>query len=304
MSNDLHNELLSHGEDYEPEGSPEELEAAAQDQTGTGPAEEPTGTEPEGDATAPEGTAEADPGQGEVDDEPMTDAEMREHIKKLNNQVNSLQRRLGKNRRRQPAIVAPEPLDESTAPKIESFGTIEEYETARQNWEIDQRVAQGIRKATAGTTDQDQQATRAEFVNDTFADGKAAYPDFMDVVGQQTLPITTEMIDTISHELDSQIVNPEDVFYYLGKNPAEAAALSRMSKPQLARAVTKIEARLEVAKAAAPQGKTASTQPGKKKTVSNAAPPIKPTDSTVIVHKDPDKMTQAEYEAWRMGKAS
>lgn len=300
MSNELHNELQSQGEDYEPQGSPEELEALEQEQpTGSAPAEEgPTGTAPAGESTEPVTV--------EVDDEPMTDEQMREHIRKLNNQVNSLQRRLTKNRRQQAPIVAPEPLDESNAPKIESFGTIEEYETARKNWEIDQRVVQGIRKATAGVTDQSIAAERAEFVKDVFSDGQTIYSDFQQVVGAETLPITNEIIDIVNSNLDSEIVGPVDVFYYLGKNPAETAALSRMSKPQLERAITKIEARLEVAKssggkipAASPQAKGAPA-----KTVSKASPPIKPTDSTVIVHKDPEKMNQKEYEAWRMGKRS
>lgn len=303
MSNELHNELMSQGIDYEPEGSPEELEAAAaqEEPTGTEPAAEPEGTAP-GEET-PEGTAEAQTDSDAVDDEPMTNEQMRETIKKLNNQVNSMQRRLSKQARAGRApIVPPEPLDESTAPKVEDFTTIEDFNKAYDNWSIDQRVAEGIRKATAGAVSQDAQAARAEFVRDTFSDGSTAYPDFQEVVGDATLPITVEMIDAINTELDSEVVNPEDMFYYLGKNRAEAAAMSRMAKPQLARAIAKIEARLELAKGAATKS-TPKKEAAPKKTVTSASAPIKPTDSTVIVHKDPEKMSQAEYEAWRNGKS-
>jgi len=285
---------------FEPETSPEQTgiepkpDAAEVTATGT-PAQTsteppaPVSSEAEPQATAPEGTPEGE----QQDVEPMTTAQMREHMKKLEAQVNSLHRRLSKAPKATPAIKPPDPMDEASAPKIESFETIEAYDKARGQWEIDQRVNEGIRKATQGAPDFEAKEARKEFVTETITGGKEIYPDFEQIVLQPTVPITHDMIDAI-REVESEKVSPADFFYYLGKNTAEAAALSRMSPVQLGRAITKIETKLEAAKASSPARKPI-------KTVSDAPPPIRPTDSTVIIHKDPAKMTQAEYEAWRMG---
>jgi hypothetical protein len=294
----MENELLNQA------GAEEEfVEEDAGEITGTEPAAEPEGTEPTGE---PEGTGaeEEEPSQESVDDEPMTNDEMAKQMKRLNDQVNSLQRRLSKQRREaRPIIRQPEPIDESTAPKIEDFSTIEDYNQAYRNWEIDARIADGIRKATAGTSDEEIKAARADFVKEAMEDGSIAYQDFEKIVGNQTLPITVEILDAIRTETDSETVKPVDILYYLGKNPNEAAAISRMSKPQIAKSIVKIEARLE---AAIKVGKGQAGPPPKKvgKTITEASAPIKSTDSTVIIHKDPDRMTQAEYEAWRLGGKS
>jgi hypothetical protein len=288
----MDNELMSQGIEGELE-----QETDQEEPTGTEPAAEPEGTEP---PEEPEGTQEGGDPSASVDDEPMTTEQMAEQMRRLNNQVNSLQRRLSKQHAvARPAIAAPPPLDESTAPKVEDFDTIESYNHAHRTWEIDQRVSEGIRKATAGTSDTDVKAARADFAREAMENGKLAYQDFDKIVGSQTLPITVEMIDAIRTESDSEVVNPEDILYYLGKNPDETAAISRMSKSQVARQIAKIEARLEAVKG---MGKTIPATPAgrPKKTVSDAPTPIKPTDSAVIIHKDPAKMSQKEYEAWRM----
>ena len=290
-------------EAFNPETSPEQTgiepkpDAAEVTATGT-PAQ--TSTEPPApvtseapQATAPEGTAKEDEQQ---DIEPMTTAQMREAMqlieKKMHDQVQFAARRIQKELAKK-GIKVPDPMDEASAPKIESFETIEAYDKARGQWEIDQRVNEGIRKATQGAPDQEAKEARINFVTEVFTGGKEIYPDFEQVVKNPAAPITIDIIDAIK-EFESEKISPEDFFYYLGKNAAETVALSRMSPVQLGRAITKIETKLEAAKASSPARKPI-------KTVSDAPPPIRPTDSTVIIHKDPAKMTQAEYEAWRMG---
>jgi hypothetical protein len=282
------------------------MEGAELDMDEQGNLIEPTGDEPEkpdqpepvtSEQGAPEatGTQEGEQQPENVDEEPeITATQMRAQMEKMRSQINSLHRRLKKTGKAQPAIKAPEPLDKSTAPKMSDFETIEEYEKAQNNWEIDQRVVEGIRKATQPVNSEAQlKEERAEFVNDTVSLGKTIYNDFDKVVLQDNVPITMEMIDTVRTMDDNEKVTPADLLYYLGKNPAEATACSRMSGAQLIRALAKIETKLE--------GIKSQATPKPTKTISDAPPPIKPTDSTVIVHKDPTKMTQAEYEAWRMG---
>ena len=92
---------------------------------------------------------------------------------------------------------------------------------------------------------------------------------------------------------DSEFEHPEAVAYYLGKNPADAVEISRMSPIQATRALTRIEVKATAELKANPVAKP------KTKKVSGAPPPVKPTGSGSMVSKDPEKMSQREYEKWR-----
>lgn len=250
------------------------------------PAEDtqPEGTEP------PDEAASADSEGTNV--EPKPDEDVLAYVKRLENQVNSMHRKLDKFSKAGSAskIKVPEKIDAANAPKVEDFDTIEEYEQASAAFSIDQRINDGIRKALERKPGEDNEQAREVFVTQIQEEGPKLYKDFNEVVGDPKLPITHEIIDA-TRETENENVSPSDILYYLGKNPDETAKLSRMSTIQVARAITKIEIALESAKQKEP--------PPTKKTVSSAPEPINPIDSTVIITKDPNKMTQREYEAWR-----
>ena len=92
------------------------------------------------------------------------------------------------------------------------------------------------------------------------------------------------MIAAILSELD----NPSDVAYYLARNRAEGLAISRLQPVAAVKAIARIES--EIAKTLSTPGKGSS----------NAPPPIKPLGSgESFQEKNPEKMTQREYERWR-----
>jgi hypothetical protein len=264
------------------------------------PEPEPTGTEPEPEAT---GTG---PDEKEKDVEPEPNEVLKEQIEtmrkgfdKLEKRTMYLQRQLekaneAKDAEDKDAQFEKELSEKYPEPQIDDFDEYSDYEEARIDWKIDVGIERGLRKDEPAADGKAGPAADVDFANKTIADGKSKYSDFADVALVETVPITNEIIDA-TKALDSDNVKPEDVFYYLGKNPAEAAKISRMNRDQVTKAIAKIEGKLEAAV------KKAGKKPNSKiKDVPDAPEPIKPTDSTVIITKDPEKMSQAEYEKWRM----
>ena len=252
--------------------------------------------EPVVESTEP---SEPTPGEGEpaekpeeVNLEPVVDEDTESKVKKLEKRVGYLQRRLERQAKRQGAPKLPDPIDDGTKPKADDYETIEDYQTAVQNWTIDKRVNEGVRKALATDPTEDVAADREEFKTALLEQGPRQFSDFNETVLNRTLPLTIGMLD-YAREMDNEKVSAADMVYYLGKHPDVTTSLSRMNPTQFAREMAKIELKLE----ALPRAK-AGAQPGAK-TVSSAPEPITPTDSAVIVTKNPDEMSQAEYEKWR-----
>ena len=247
--------------------------------------EEPTGTEPEGteppDAEAT-GTA--------PDEEPEVTESQEDKIARLEKQLNSQSAIIRRMQRSGKKANLPEIPKDDDAPDPDNFDTIEEYEDAKRDWEVDRRVAMGVRKALEEDPAAEIEADRQDFNQATAKDGTNRYKDFETVVMRETLPLTQEVLDTLRLS-ENEDVSPADVLYYLGKNEAEAVRISRLNGVQLAREIVKIEN--TVART------LATSQPKTEKTVSDAPEPTSSTDSTVIITKDPNKMTQREYEAWR-----
>lgn len=262
-----------------------------------------TATEPE---QPPQATATG-PEPGGADEEPELDPKVKKHLdaieKKYNAQLNAVHRRLSAMAKKG-SIPIPAPVDESKAPKMADFDTIESFEKARDDFEIDRRINAEIRKVAETAQAEAEKSTpekRQEFVATLWESGKSAYPDFESVLSDKTLPITTDIIDLVGEIGEADTVSPADIFYYLGKNKAELTAISNMTKPLAEKALTRIQGKIEALKVQAPLAAVAPPAQQAKpiKAVTTAPPPITPGDSTVIIHKDPNKMTQREYEEWR-----
>ena len=243
------------------------------------PAEEPAAEEPAGEP------AEEPADEPAADETPAPEPETLTEIQKLERQVQYLQRKMEK--QPTPPMVAPDPIDDKDAPKLEDFDTVDEFEAASIQFKIDQKVNAEVRRALERQPEVHVEQQRQEFGNRIYEDGAKKYKDFAEVVGNEHNPFTIEMIDAVRLG-DNKDVPPEDIFYYLAKNQPEAVKISRMPPVQVAREIVKIESRLAAATKAAP----------KVKTISDAPDPIRPTGSGIVVTKDPNKMTQKEYEAW------
>lgn len=175
----------------------------------------------------------------------------------------------------------PNPDDYKTYDAFVDAKIRHEVQKARMSWDRDMIMR--------------QQMTEAEKRNATLqqklGEGYSRFKDFEDVALDPTAPISVTVREILHDSED-----PAGVAYYLGKNRAEAASISRMNPIAAARAIAKIEA--EIKGSAPPPQAT-------KKHVSNAPPPVKPLGTGgSVVNKDPAKMTQAEYEKWRISQGA
>ena len=267
----------------EPEGeepTPETAEATKEETQ----AEETAAAE--GEETEEETPSEPEK-KAKVDEVPEPDSEILTKLEKLEKRLGFEQRQREKLERqlRDRRGQVPVETEDKGAPKIDDFDSREAYEEAV----IDYRVEQKIRDYQNRQESEYSRRSLQSFRDMTIEAGRERYSDFDAVALAETIPITVPMMENLQ-----ECENPESVVYYLGKHVTEATAISRMSKLQQARALGIIEAK--VADELRKQPKVAVRE---RKIVSQAPPPVKPTGSAQVVTKDPEKMTQAEYEAWR-----
>jgi hypothetical protein len=128
-------------------------------------------------------------------------------------------------------------------------------------------------------------ADRTTAVSRAIEASRQSYPDFDAIARDETVPITNDIVDA-ALELGTDAA--AGVFYYLGNNPDAARHISEMHPDQ---------ARRELAEIA--QVVTGRHPNSRIKDVPDAPEPIRPTGDTVSISKDPEKMSQSEYEAWR-----
>ena len=176
-------------------------------------------------------------------------------------------------------------------PKESDFEDSFEYSAARALWKQSQRVASREQEEISAEAKRYEEQA-AKFEEERRAERQAAYlvqadeartkyTDFDKVVA------TVTRADVLAPQVADMVLESDaaaDVAYHLGKNPALARELSRMSPLSAARELGRIEALLSK-----PQARTQSAAPE----------PITPVKGTGTVQKDPHKMTQAEFNAWR-----
>lgn len=157
----------------------------------------------------------------------------------------------------------------------------EAFADALTDWKLEQRDAQAQQQYT-----QRQEKTKQETFAQTFEEkrvstltaGKEKFTDFEEVLnsfapGVMHLNLAAAVLETSA---------PADVTYYLGKNPAEAARISKLDPFRMALELGRLESRAIVA-----------TPP--KKTTS-APPPVNPVGTKATAGVEPD--SQKDPEAW------
>ena len=137
---------------------------------------------------------------------------------------------------------APPPV---TLPPADQFESTEAYAEALAEQKALALVEQRERQR------QQDAVVEAYFDREEQALGK--YDDFKQVAYNPSLPVTSEMAETIR----ASDIGP-DVLYHLGSNPAEAARISKLSPLLQAKEIGKIEAALV---AAPPVKRTTSAPP-------------------------------------------
>lgn len=180
-------------------------------------------------------------------------------------------------------------------PQIVDYETELEYLEALTDWKIEQKLV--ISKEKDAKTSQEMLERRAveeayNILDDRLDKGREKYADFDTLVLSESLSISDAMVNTL---LYSNIA--EDVLYYLGQHPDEAAIIFDMPAIQVARELGKIEAKLEKAVVVPVQQVTPPVPVSKK--ITNAPAPITPIRTTGVVEKRPEDMSFKEYRAWR-----
>lgn len=181
----------------------------------------------------------------------------------------------------------------ATAPKVADFDNHDEYEQAMLEYRIEDGVNRGLSKTAeqqASKFQQQAQTAAAETYNQRAAEVATRIPDFVEVVSKSDAPLSPALQEAL---MDSE-KGPELV-YHLAKNPAEVDRLNSMSVRQMDREIGRLE--LSIGAKAAPPPPPART--------TSAPPPVKPgNQASAPANTDPNKMNQAEFEAWAKSNGS
>lgn len=192
---------------------------------------------------------------------------------------------------------APAAVDPASDPEPapEKFGTYVEWQKAWTRW--DRRQEQRAADAARAEAERKSAAlVRAQTWQEKVKTAAAELTDFESVALNKDLPVTPVMADAIT-ESD---LGPA-VLYHLGKHPAEAARIAKLSALSQVRELGKIEAALAAAEA--PSSNEPAPPQTKATHVSKAPAPLKPIAGSAASSANPlkhlDSMTQAEYRAYR-----
>ena len=177
-------------------------------------------------------------------------------------------------------------------PREADFDKYEDYVAAKTAWvsvkTLDERAAKDVeadlaerRKEVEAINAQKNAEARENWAAHV-ADAKARYSDFEAVVYNPSIPVTDRVYSAVL-----QTEAPADVAYQIASDPTLARSLSGMTDLELGRALGQIEARLNRPQ---PRIETRAPEP---------MSPVKPKGTAT---PDPDRMTMAEYKAWRQGR--
>ena len=202
-------------------------------------------------------------------------------------------------------------------PQKADFDDVEDYVEALAAWKVEQTLSaktEEVKKVDSEKKIKQEKFEVYEELDEALSRGRLKYDDFNEVALNKEVKITPELVEII---LDTEIA--EEVMYYLGKNPEEAADLSKLNPRRAAREVTKIEAKL-LAEASADKRDPAIKPVEEKKVIPNpsdvstttggivnpppkktteAPDPITPVRTSGAIDKDPNQMSAKEYRAWR-----
>lgn len=168
---------------------------------------------------------------------------------------------------------APAPHPEGK-PQVEQFESYEDFVEALTDWKAEQREAKRAQETRAKTI-AEQTITRMEAA-------RATHEDFDNVVSN----LNGIMVPPVTIESIQESEQSAEIFYYLGKNVAEAKKLQGMSISAQLREIGRIEEKL-------------SAKPAEKevKRISSAPVPLNPVNSSAnVTPKDNDSI--ADDEEW------
>ena len=183
-----------------------------------------------------------------------------------------------------------EQTDSQPAPKREDYDDYDEFLDAHTTHTAKQAVREEIDRASKQHAKTASQRQEHEQIRTLYSEGTEKHTDFADVVGDQSLSITPEMVNIIF-----ATENRADVAYHLGTNPDEARRIADLKPIQAAVEIGRISATLAVSSDADDGG---DKDPPARKSTDLPDPPSTLRGGGVPT-KDPAKMNNTEYRAWR-----
>ena len=158
-----------------------------------------------------------------------------------------------------------------------------DYVEALTDYKVDMRTRQILDEQQNKTT----MALQRQKIDALEAEAVKAHPDYLDVISDVLEhPIAgVKAFQDLLNDAD----DPAELSYYLGKNPDELDKLLDMNERQASRYLGKLEDKISI-----------QSPPAKKLSDAPAPPsPLKGAKSSTTVNSDPEKMSMAEYAAWR-----
>jgi len=174
-------------------------------------------------------------------------------------------------------------IPQADKPKVENFETEADYLEALTDW----KVEQGFRTEREKVSKEVATVDEKKAIDETYQEldeicekGRTKYADFNELV-------LTDDFKFSDAELAAILLSDtaEDVLYYLGKHPEEAAEIAKLPPLKVAHEFGKIEARLHA--------------PPPRKRTTNAPEPITPVKTTGVTEKALEDMNPREYRAAR-----
>ena len=187
--------------------------------------------------------------------------------------------------RQTPAPQAAEPDAPKPRPKLADFGYDEDKYQAALSEHLKAETAREVREQLRQEEAQKTERQRRETFSKKEREFASKHADYMDLTRDETLPIT----QTVARLAAESEMGP-DLLYYLANNRDEAAEIAQMDDLAAARAIGRIESKLEKSNAPASPPKPVSKAP---------PPPPKIEAVEPAVTKDPSEMTDAEFAKWR-----
>jgi hypothetical protein len=239
------------------------------------------GQELEVEETPAEQPEEAAASDAEEPPKPKKDGGFQRRISELTADKRFLEKRLEalEGLVRQPSQPAQPEAKAEEAPKIENFGNLEDFISAKAAYEsrrILESTLKEQREAEAEWRKQQEHQEVTKKAAERLEKARVKYDDFDDAFGSAA-PLSEYMSEFIIRTEDGM-----DIAYYLAKNPSESERIARMDEFNAALALADVRTKIKL-----PVKKT------------NAPPPITPVKGASKAEKDPSEMSDEEFAEWR-----
>lgn len=255
--------------------------------------------------------------EGEVDEVPKPNAEalakeleaLKEEKRKSDARAGYWQRQAEKDKGEpsQPEEPAVSDLVPPVKPNQDDFADYSEYEAAKDKYIedlTDYKVEAKLREQESKKRQEaqaDSQEAHQKWAREMMAEGVANFKDFEETVTHPTVPLTIPVLKAV-RSCDKESVSHAEIVYFLGQDPKKTYEISRMTPDAMQREIGAIAEKIVSDKAKLSQSEPHPEPKPEPKRISTAPPPIAPVrGSSATVSKDPSKMTNDEYRAWRKG---